>query len=174
MISQTVHNFNPRSDERSDNFLRNIKIYLWHFNPRSDERSDLLTFQYQTTMIMLFQSTLRRTERLVQQGLNILRSDFNPRSDERSDDISKHIKTDQYRHISIHAPTNGATQPVSQSMTFRRFQSTLRRTERPGTSALSQSDLYFNPRSDERSDSNFAQKNEKNYTKPLNNIIVFY
>lgn len=32
----------------------------------------------------------------------------------------------------------------------------------------------FNPRSDERSDHNFAQKNLKNYTKPLNNIIVFY
>ena len=32
----------------------------------------------------------------------------------------------------------------------------------------------FNPRSGERSDSNFAQKNLKNYTKPLNNIIAFY
>ena len=109
--------------------MRNIKIYLWHFNPRSDERSDLLTFQYQTTMIMLFQSTLRRTERLVQQGLNILRSDFNPRSDERSDYISGTFATSSL--ISIHAPTNGATVSI--------FCSTA-------------SIVNFNPRSDERSD----------------------
>lgn len=31
----------------------------------------------------------------------------------------------------------------------------------------------FNPRSDERSDSNFAQKNFKKYTKPLNILLFF-
>ena len=100
------------------------------------------------------------------------------------------------RWISIHAPTNGATSEKLTSpalnlfqstlrrterrafpptyLCTRRFQSTLRRTERPLTSTFIHLHQDFNPRSDERSDSNFAQKNLKNYTKPLNNIIVFY
>ena len=77
--------------------------------------------------------------------------------------------------ISIHAPTNGATSEIHTfhkllqifQSTLRRterqrlrksvdsksqFQSTLRRTERPLQNAHSKAMLYFNPRSDERSD----------------------
>ena len=54
-----------------------------------------------------FQSTLRRTERHTAQIQASIQADFNPRSDERSDfecpsDVAGEI-------ISIHAPTNGAT-----------------------------------------------------------------
>ena len=121
--------------------------------------------------------------------------DFNPRSDERSDTVNDSDTLDW--KISIHAPTNGATSAIfNSSLKFHVFQSTLRRTERhiltswvvvilsfQSTLRRTERRVYivymhiamdFNPRSDERSDCNFAQKNEKNYTKPLNNIIVFY
>ena len=102
--------------------------------------------------LILFQSTLRRTERPVS---SVLSSDsqsisihaptngatvitftvyiffvyFNPRSDERSDGELDYNIVRSY--ISIHAPTNGATSTV----------------------ALNPKTSYFNPRSDERSDS---------------------
>ena len=41
VISRHRHlNFNPRSDERSDNTQYQMLLYYYHFNPRSDERSD--------------------------------------------------------------------------------------------------------------------------------------
>ena len=55
----------------------------------------------------LFQSTLRRTERLFDEVGAIWNSNFNPRSDERSD-IVAFFKA-LLDGISIHAPTNGAT-----------------------------------------------------------------
>ena len=77
--------------------------------------------------------------------------------------------------ISIHAPANGATDDGIVGYNIYQFQSTLRRTERRyPVDVLTDTPWYFNPRSGERSDCNFAQKNLKNYTKPLNNIIVFY
>ena len=101
--------------------------------------------------MMIFQSTLRRTER---QGKIIITdctpwisihaptngatltgapiaspiAYFNPRSDERSDGIGGNVMSKAL--ISIHAPTNGATLI---RYVFHRpcvFQSTLRRTER--------------------------------------------
>ena len=54
---------------------------------------------------------------------------FNPRSDERSDLLCK--TSSKVSHISIHAPTNGAT-------TY--------------TAGVVNTNVNFNPRSDERSD----------------------
>ena len=79
-----------------------------HFNPRSDERSDVLR-HHPANATSEFQSTLRRTER-------------------------RRSRIMLYRDstISIHAPTNGATQPsLLASYQVSVFQSTLRRTERP-------------------------------------------
>ena len=76
-----------------------------------------------------FQSTLRRTERPYKIPLISDEEDFNPRSDERSDDILLYL-------------------PYLPQL----FQSTLRRTERQNSHILIDVGLYFNPRSDERSD----------------------
>ena len=57
------------------------------------------------------------------------------------------------KDISIHAPTNGAT-PYTPFTTAEqlKFQSTLRRTERQMIKCVKFLIRYFNPRSDERSD----------------------
>ena len=79
---------------------------------------------------ILFQSTLRRTERLSYLMTLGRMMYFNPRSDERSDPYILSI----FRYIVI-------------------FQSTLRRTERRLVAkSKAQQNLDFNPRSDERSD----------------------
>ena len=120
----------------------------------------------------VFQSTLRRTERPLQKQSCMVVRYFNPRSDERSD----YNCGCNFVHnlISIHAPTNGATLPFSQFTTVllisihaptngatlhrpllchhKRFQSTLRRTERREPSVFAANFSDFNPRSDERSD----------------------
>ncbi len=54
--------------------------------------------------------------------------------------------------ISIHAPTNGATSRLGLLVRIYTFQSTLRRTERRPHFYVIGGILYFNPRSDERSD----------------------
>ena len=85
-----------------------LPTFTFDFNPRSDERSD-----------MLRESTGRAYRY------------FNPRSDERSD-LTRIVVFPEEKNISIHAPTNGAT--VSGClilMKTMKFQSTLRRTERP-------------------------------------------
>ena len=75
---------------------------------------------------------------------------FNPRSDERSD---QHISSKAlYKGISIHAPTNGATESRTAFNLRWSFQSTLRRTERPYLYQHIPQPGHFNPRSDERSD----------------------
>ena len=58
-------------------------------------------------MVSIFQSTLRRTERLIPGCIRAFGTNFNPRSDERSDlsPVLACVKSS----ISIHAPTNGAT-----------------------------------------------------------------
>ena len=119
--------FNPRSDERSDTVPIHKGDVSKDFNPRSDERSDSATHLALANFLH-----------------------FNPRSDERSDirltdmpaviTISIHAPTngatnyETYKHyvniISIHAPTNGATDYVTKSGYLYQFQSTLRRTER--------------------------------------------
>ena len=78
---------------------------------------------------MIFQSTLRRTERLILLVYVIPPRHFNPRSDERSDCLETGIILNSWI-----------------------FQSTLRRTERPVQHSSTAQRKYFNPRSDERSD----------------------
>ena len=76
---------------------------------------------------------------------------FNPRSDERSDGKLLQV-VNACSVISIHAPTNGATRRMFKGTDRLLFQSTLRRTERPGNGLCVTVFLNFNPRSDERSD----------------------
>ena len=98
-----------------------------HFNPRSDERSDGCSCA-SALPCLSFQSTLRRTERLAVLSEYLQNTNFNPRSDERSDTATGYVEV--YLHISIHAPTNGATSTVALKPNTSLFQSTLRRTER--------------------------------------------
>ena len=100
---------------------------------------------------MAFQSTLRRTERLLNRYVRPCPIYFNPRSGERSDlgwhtsrqmfnEISIHapangatqlkLMATYYIGISIHAPANGATKTTKALAELEEFQSTLRRTER--------------------------------------------
>ena len=124
----TIHDFNPRSHERSDKHEEvickcpNISIHAptrgatyqikacsnteADFNPRSHERSDI--------NIILPLGTI---------------DNFNPRSHERSDTDSP--CTLRHCLISIHAPTRGAT---------------------GSNCAYAPRLIYFNPRSHERSD----------------------
>ena len=101
----------------------------------------------------VFQSTLRRTERLYGYGTDgLLITHFNPRSDERSDMREITLQSKRPR-ISIHAPTNGATTLHIPFTFLFSFQSTLRRTERLKLIHVHLIyAFYFNPRSDERSD----------------------
>ena len=119
--------FNPRSDERSDQFDRQLFGYLNHFNPRSDERSDL-----------------------VQQELNILHN-ISIHAPTNGATISGTARSHTIL-ISIHAPTNGATSGSITDYSNCKFQSTLRRTERQRTDFYTYRFKNFNPRSDERSD----------------------
>ena len=129
LLGAHLHNFNPRSHERSDSqqseLITMLRISI-HAPTRGATPSRRLT-----CLATLFQSTLPREERRSRQlpiadrnGISIhaptrgatrpsvcylLRFSryFNPRSHERSDinvlDPAKHNK------ISIHAPTRGAT-----------------------------------------------------------------
>ena len=119
--------FNPRSHERSDTtggsstLTRAISI---HAPTRGATLSG-----FQPILLLLFQSTLPREERLLP-GIHILLLyDFNPRSHERSDGNPKFYETEDGE-----------------------FQSTLPREERPTFTLHMQPLRYFNPRSHERSD----------------------
>ena len=107
LLGAHLHNFNPRSHERSDSqqseLITMLRISIHaptrgatcagryktgrfrNFNPRSHERSDCAAGGY-AVYVFVFQSTLPREERL---GgiimLYYLGKDFNPRSHERSD-----------------------------------------------------------------------------------------
>ena len=58
----------------------------------------------------IFQSTLPREERRIRCIFTLIFRNFNPRSHERSDHIQRAFR--QTCHISIHAPTRGATRPA--------------------------------------------------------------
>ena len=124
----TTRDFNPRSDERSDYRCPPCprSPYLFQSTLRRTERRKSAGCQIADCR---FQSTLRRTERRTHSHYFQQPSHFNPRSDERSDKINCSVRC--YLIISIHAPTNGATDlHIYQFRTYT-FQSTLRRTERP-------------------------------------------
>ena len=113
-------------------------------------RTERLTQENHSRKGEEFQSTLRRTERLhVISTISALKH-FNPRSGERSDCSIPFISS--YKKISIHAPANGATCPLGRFIRFAIFQSTLRRTERRFSQSLTIPLINFNPRSGERSD----------------------
>ena len=76
-----------------------------------------------------FQSTLPREERLFHNCFEHVFNYFNPRSHERSDTMPTPIKLSR-SHISIHAPTRGATRSSSSTFRLLLFQSTLPREER--------------------------------------------
>ena len=102
--------------------------------------------------ILLFQSTLRRTERQFKVTQNASRKrHFNPRSDERSDHIPLYYFV--IFPISIHAPTNGATNSVAALKDGGKI--SIHAPTNGATrfdSALTATLEDFNPRSDERSD----------------------
>ena len=103
-------------------------------------------------IISIFQSTLPREERRYPHGLqSLLFHNFNPRSHERSDIPAGSFHCCLH-YISIHAPTRGATVVCSIFDTIFTFQSTLPREERPLWPVCNIYQLYFNPRSHERSD----------------------
>ena len=115
----------PREERRQ---VQAQPLTLQNFNPRSHERSDHIT---QSFVFRFF--------------------NFNPRSHERSD----HFQRTLWRllcHISIHAPTRGATIIFQMSLSRTLFQSTLPREERLWHQTRPAWWLYFNPRSHERSD----------------------
>ena len=100
-----------------------------------------------------FQSTLPREERLFHNCFEHVFNYFNPRSHERSDTMPTPIKLSR-SHISIHAPTRGATSSVvCLNSSMRNFNP--RSHERSDSSRRSnhKCKANFNPRSHERSDS---------------------
>ena len=143
-------NFNPRSDERSDlppsyrspAHLISIHAPTNGATQRAFEREHTRTIsihaptngateiQELKPQTIIFQSTLRRTERQTMLLRVVIFINFNPRSDERSDNYEGLPSSIDV--ISIHAPTNGATGRLFINMMISTFQSTLRRTERPG------------------------------------------
>ena len=115
----------PREERRQ---VQAQPLTLQNFNPRSHERSDHIT---QSFVFRFF--------------------NFNPRSHERSD----HFQRTLWRllcHISIHAPTRGATSPGTTPLRWHWFQYTLPREERHITPEQWEQLKNFNTRSHERSD----------------------
>ena len=101
-----IQNFNPRSHEGSDAGCHCIIGPQSRFQstlPRGERR----IYEAELTIRWTFQSTLPRGERHLFDQVAVRCSDFNPRSHEGSD---RHRgAASQKSHISIHAPTRGAT-----------------------------------------------------------------
>ena len=131
-----------------------------------------------TAAQILFQSTLLRKERLDNSARNhrqILFQSTLLRKERHtmivflrcSNSVSIHAPTkgatfcwnrcNKLADVSIHAPTKGATTLPEHRLPLLLFQSTLLRKERPGLQPLIATLQCFNPRSYERSDSNFTQ-----------------
>ena len=149
LVQLPFFNFNPRSHERSDIllFCRHLTLKFQSTLPREErpmyQAACLPFYQFQSTLpreerrscrlslllVPVFQSTLPREERHMKTAPGIFFRDFNPRSHERSD----HFQRTLWRllcHISIHAPTRGATSPGTTPLRWHWFQSTLPREER--------------------------------------------
>ena len=91
--------------------------------------------------LLIFQSTLRRTERHTAIATCLIVLNFNPRSGERSDWKARQDGRDCA--ISIHAPANGATGVVGAGASAFKFQSTLRRTERHHQHSIASDSIKF-------------------------------
>ena len=165
------YNFNPRSHEGSDMILPCVRIVPLisihaptrgatvigvHFSIiciisiHAPTRGATLT-SAKRYRIFVFQSTLPRGERPeTEKELHAYEYNFNPRSHEGSDQPSE--DTHPVEHISIHAPTRGATSFTTSYSSLSKFQSTLPRGERLWKTCSFPFRLYFNPRSHEGSD----------------------
>ncbi len=137
-----------------------MKVDLDDFNPRSHEGSDSGTGHVVSTTD-IFQSTLPRGERPCRwMYMDIIPTYFNPRSHEGSDEVGGVLP--DHCHISIHAPTRGATVMLL-------LQSYLLgiSIHAPTRGATLSSDIstslleYFNPRSHEGSDCDTSKKSER-------------
>ena len=119
--------FNPRSHKGSDVVLLLFDNSFFNFNPRSHKGSDIanFTFRWQDC-------------------------DFNPRSHKGSD-LSR-TSSKHWKHISIHAPTRGATPKKAGYADSRLFQSTLPQGERQVDLLIWGLYKNFNPRSHKGSD----------------------
>ena len=113
-------------------------------------REERLMVHINRMVILIFQSTLPREERQSWRTHSLKGVNFNPRSHERSD-VVEALRT-HYIHISIHAPTRGATGVDIINQKILLFQSTLPREERQYQDSSNSGTGYFNPRSHERSD----------------------
>ena len=118
--------FNPRSHERSDSLFGVVSDFLGISIHAPTRGATLSSGMF--PMVLVFQSTLPREERLSSRKEKGLYKDFNPRSHERSDRNNEPIRLDSL--ISIHAPTRGATMWLIVINLLQRFQSTLPREER--------------------------------------------
>ena len=81
-----LHNFNPRSHERSDGLFKvnSVSSTFQSTLPREERQ----VFRRMLKKIIRFQSTLPREERHNQRGYIMIIGYFNPRSHERSDNLS--------------------------------------------------------------------------------------
>ena len=148
--------FNPRSHEGSDPALLSVPGSDVYFNPRSHEGSDGCTL---SVIALPFDFNPRSHEGSDprREKLKIADHDFNPRSHEGSDGkVIKRVKPPV--HISIRAPTRGATPVRSNFSPTAVFQSALPRGERRVVGIPFKGIRDFNPRSHEGSDCNFRQK----------------
>ena len=94
----------PREERRIFDFIRIIFILFQSTLPREERPVPAVLHP----SCVRFQSTLPREERPTQPIIPMIHNNFNPRSHERSDTFA--ISTIRLSHISIHAPTRGATQ----------------------------------------------------------------
>ena len=126
--------FNPRSYERSDLTWIFVRMMELRFNPRSYERSDRWNYK-KIWWTITFQSTLLRKERRNGSAWRRDAKEFQSTLLRKERHAIKNIPEAEGA-VSIHAPTKGATLISSFSVL---------------------SAKCFNPRSYERSDSNFTQ-----------------
>ena len=136
----------PREERRIFDFIRIIFILFQSTLPREERpvpavlhpscvrfqstlpREERRLLHFFQSQLFQFQSTLPREERPTQPIIPMIHNNFNPRSHERSDTFA--ISTIRLSHISIHAPTRGATIYKELFDRLAIFQSTLPREER--------------------------------------------
>ena len=149
-IVKDPQDFNPRSHEGSDTARKQPERTAGNFNPRSHEGSDGQHFmQLRGREISIHAPTRGATLEAMASMAKVPKISIHAPT--RGATI--HTRSARLLHrISIHAPTRGATRWQQPSRTFRRFQSTLPRGERPVVASLPDLYNYFNPRSHEGSD----------------------
>ena len=129
MITYDLNDFNPRSDERSDHKRLSGSSHAMIFQSTL-RRTERQPFLKSFLKFHVFQSTLRRTERPVVIVISASSRQISIHAPTNGATLTM-MASGQTQVISIHAPTNGAT--------CKQFDRLIR-------------SVYFNPRSDERSD----------------------